>query len=129
MLRWLISILVAANLIALAAVQGLFGPRPAAGPREPSHLAQQVHAQALRVTATVQPAEAPTVGGPIASPTVESMLLGASSAEAASAASGVSGASSASSASGANAAPAASAAGTSAAQAVSAPSASSAPRT
>lgn len=123
MLRWLISILVAANLIALAAVQGLFGPRPAAGPREPSHLAQQVHAQALRVTATVQPVEAPTVGGPIASPTVESMLLGASSAEAASAASGASGAS------GANAAPAASAAGTSAAQAVSAPSASSAPRT
>ncbi|WP_241015211.1 hypothetical protein, partial [Burkholderia sp. Ac-20379] len=90
MLRWLISILVAANLIALAAVQGLFGSRPAAGPREPSHLAQQVRPQALRVTATVQAAEAPTVGGPIASPSVESMLLGASSADAASAASGAS---------------------------------------
>lgn len=88
MLRWLIAILVAANLIALAAAQGLFGPQPAAGPREPSHLTQQVHPQALRVTATMQAAEAPTVGGPIATPAVESMPIGASSADAASGASG-----------------------------------------
>ncbi|GAB7536680.1 hypothetical protein [Burkholderia sp. 3C] len=118
MLRWIISILVVANLIALAAQQGLFGPQPAAGPREPSHLTQQVHPQALRVAATVQAAEAPAVGGPIASPSVESMLLGASSAEAASA--------TAPGASDAASAPAASAA-TSAAPATSAPSAASAP--
>lgn len=113
MLRWLIAILVAANLIALAAAQGLFGPQPAAGPREPSHLTQQVHPQALRVTATVQAAEAPTVGGPIATPAVESMPIGASSADAASGASG------AASASAPAAAPAASAA--SSASAASAP--------
>ncbi|WP_414450912.1 hypothetical protein AB4851_17910 [Burkholderia sp. 22PA0099] len=112
MLRWIISILVVANLIALAAQQGLFGPQPAAGPREPSHLTQQVHPQALRVAATVQAAEAPAVGGPIASPSVESMLLGASSAEAASAtATGASDAASAPAASAAtSAAPATSAA-------------------
>ncbi|MEK6423153.1 MAG: hypothetical protein V4801_26485 [Burkholderia gladioli] len=125
MLRWLISILVAANLIALAAVQGLFGARPAAGPREPSHLAQQVRPQALRVTATVQAAEAPTVGGPIASPSVESMLLGASAADAASAtASGASGAASTPEAAAAKPSPVSA---TPAAPATSAPSATSAP--
>lgn len=84
MLRWLIAILLVANLVALAAIQGLFGPPPAAGAREPWHLTQQVRPQALHTTAVAQAAEQPVVGGPISSPPVESQPLGASSADAAS---------------------------------------------
>ncbi|WP_244129358.1 hypothetical protein [Burkholderia gladioli] len=84
MLRWLIAILLVANLVALAAIQGLFGPPPAAGAREPWHLTQQVRPQALHTTAVTQAAEQPVVGGPISSPPVESQPLAASSADAAS---------------------------------------------
>ncbi|WP_244117378.1 hypothetical protein [Burkholderia gladioli] len=82
MLRWLIAILLVANLVALAAIQGLFGPPPAAGAREPWHLTQQVRPQALHTTAVAQAAEQPVVGGPISSPPVESQPLAASSADA-----------------------------------------------
>ncbi|WP_244117996.1 hypothetical protein [Burkholderia gladioli] len=84
MLRWLIAILLVANLVALAAIQGLFGPPPAAGAREPWHLAQQVRPQALHTTAVAQAAEQPVVGGPISSAPIESQPLAASSADAAS---------------------------------------------
>ncbi|ALK32058.1 hypothetical protein [Burkholderia plantarii] len=84
MLRWLIAILLVANLIALAAIEGLFGPPPAAGAREPAHLAQQVRPEALRVSATAQAAETPVVGGPITSPAIDVQPLGASAPDAAS---------------------------------------------
>ncbi|WP_242468217.1 hypothetical protein [Burkholderia plantarii] len=84
MLRWLIAILLVANLIALAAIEGLFGAPPAAGPREPAHLAQQVRPEALRVSATAQAAETPVVGGPITSPAIDVQPLGASAPDAAS---------------------------------------------
>lgn len=82
MLRWLIAILLVANLVALAAIQGLFGPPPAAGAREPWHLTQQVRPQALQTTAVAQAAEQPVVGGPISSAPIESQPLAASSADA-----------------------------------------------
>lgn len=82
MLRWLIAILLVANLVALAAIQGLFGPPPAAGAREPWHLTQQIRPQALHTTAVAQAAEQPVVGGPISSPPIESQPLAASSADA-----------------------------------------------
>ncbi|AEA62194.1 hypothetical protein [Burkholderia gladioli] len=82
MLRWLIAILLVANLVALAAIQGLFGPPPAAGAREPWHLTQQVRPQALHTTAVAQAAEQPVVGGPISSAPIESQPLAASSADA-----------------------------------------------
>lgn len=84
MLRWLIAILLVANLVALAAIQGLFGPPPAARAREPWHLTQQVRPQALHTTAVAQAAEQPVVGGPISSAPIESQPLAASSADAAS---------------------------------------------
>ncbi|AJK47871.1 hypothetical protein [Burkholderia plantarii] len=84
MLRWLIAILLVANLIALAAIEGLFGPPPAAGAREPAHLAQQVRPEALRVSATAKAAETPVVGGPITSPAIDVQPLGASAPDAAS---------------------------------------------
>ncbi len=49
MLRWLIAFLILVNLLLLATVQGMFGPLPAAGAREPHHLLQQVHPEALNV--------------------------------------------------------------------------------
>jgi hypothetical protein len=49
MLRWLIVLLFLANLLMAAVVQGMFGPLPAAGAREPHHLLQQVHPEALNV--------------------------------------------------------------------------------
>ncbi|WP_244120047.1 hypothetical protein [Burkholderia gladioli] len=82
MLRWLIAILLVANLVALAAIQGLFGPPPAAGAREPWHLTQQIRPQALHTTAVAQAAEQPVVGGPISSAPIESQPLAASSADA-----------------------------------------------
>ncbi|MEX3526282.1 MAG: hypothetical protein VB143_01960 [Burkholderia sp.] len=83
MLRWLIAILLVANPVALTAVQGLFGPPPAAGTREPWHLTQQGRPQALHTTAVAQAAEQPVVGGPISSPPIESQPLGASALSAA----------------------------------------------
>jgi hypothetical protein len=48
MLRWLITLLIIANAAAFAAAQGMFGPPPAAGPREPYHLNRQIHPEWLR---------------------------------------------------------------------------------
>ncbi|APR34422.1 hypothetical protein [Paraburkholderia sp. SOS3] len=66
MLRWLIALLVIANLLAFAAVRGLFGPTPAAGAREPFHLNRQIHPEGLRVQpmSATDAADQAVVGGP-----------------------------------------------------------------
>jgi hypothetical protein len=77
MLRWLIAFLILANLLMLAAVQGMFGPLPAAGAREPHHLRQQVNPEALNVRALhpEDAADQPQVGGPAPAANVESAPL------------------------------------------------------
>ncbi|EIP89757.1 hypothetical protein A33K_13339 [Burkholderia humptydooensis MSMB43] len=77
MLRWLISILFLANMLAFVVVRGVFGPLPAAGPREPGHALLQVRPDALRVTPLSQAADQPIVGGPIVSPTLDTAPLNA----------------------------------------------------
>lgn len=49
MLRWLIAILVVADLVAFALASGMLGPLPASGPREPNHLNRQIHPEWLQV--------------------------------------------------------------------------------
>lgn len=80
MLRWLISILFLANMLAFVVVRGVFGPLPAAGPREPGHALLQVRPDALRVTPVSQAADQPIVGGPIVPPALETAPLNASGA-------------------------------------------------
>lgn len=77
MLRWLISILFLANMLAFVVVRGVFGPLPAAGPREPGHALLQVRPDALRVTPVSQAADQPIVGGPIVPPALETTPLNA----------------------------------------------------
>ncbi|WP_323123760.1 hypothetical protein [Burkholderia alba] len=79
MLRWLIAVLFLANMLAFAAMRGMFGPLPAAGPREPDHLAQQVRADTVRVTAVAQASDQPVVGGPIEQPTFDAVPIGGAS--------------------------------------------------
>lgn len=80
MLRWLIAILFVANVLAFALLRGMFGPLPAAGPREPVHLVQQVRPDALQVAAAA-PGQ-PVVGGPISQPALDAQPLAASGAAA-----------------------------------------------
>nr|WP_232239070.1 hypothetical protein [Burkholderia oklahomensis] len=77
MLRWLISILFLANMLAFVVMRGLFGPMPAAGAREPGHALLQVRPDALRVTPVSQAADQPVVGGPIVSPPLDTAPLNA----------------------------------------------------
>ncbi|VBJ28553.1 Uncharacterised protein [Burkholderia pseudomallei] len=77
MLRWLISILFLANMLAFVVVRGVFGPLPAAGPREPGHALLQVRPDALRVTPVSQAVDQPIVGGPIVPPALETAPLNA----------------------------------------------------
>lgn len=77
MLRWLIAVLFLANLLVFATVRGAFGPPPAAGDREPSHLKRQIHPEALHVqpvsaTQTDPPA---VVGGPAPEPAIAASAL------------------------------------------------------
>ena len=51
MLRWLIPVLILANLLMLAVAHGAFGPLPAAGAREPHHLLLQVRPESLSTRA------------------------------------------------------------------------------
>jgi hypothetical protein len=77
MLRWLIALLILANLLMFAVVQGMFGPLPAAGAREPHHLLQQVHPEALNVR-PLHPEDAadqPQVGGPVPATNIEASPL------------------------------------------------------
>ncbi|VWD64516.1 hypothetical protein BLA39750_07904 [Burkholderia lata] len=78
MLRWLIAVLFLANMLAFVVARGVFGPLPAAGPREPGVLARQVRPDALRVTPLVQASDQPVIGGPIAPPAVTAEPLAAS---------------------------------------------------
>ncbi|WP_175996636.1 hypothetical protein [Burkholderia stabilis] len=78
MLRWLIAVLFLANMLAFVVARGVFGPLPAAGPREPGVLSRQVRPDALRVTPLAQAADQPVVGGPIAPPAVTAAPLAAS---------------------------------------------------
>ncbi|KND54706.1 hypothetical protein BPUN_4038 [Candidatus Paraburkholderia kirkii] len=80
MLRWLIALLIFANLLMFAVTRGAFGPLPAAGAREPHHLflLQQVHPEAL-TTRALHPEEAfdqPRVGGPAPAANVQTSPLG-----------------------------------------------------
>ena len=66
MLRWLLAVLVIANILAFVMMRGLFGPSPAAGPREPNHLNRQVRPEQLRVQpmSSADAADLAVVGGP-----------------------------------------------------------------
>ncbi|AIO32847.1 hypothetical protein [Burkholderia pseudomultivorans] len=77
MLRWLIAVLFLANLLAAALANGLFGPLPAAGPREPGLLSRQVQPDALHAMPLAQAVDQPVVGGPIAPPGVDTEPLAA----------------------------------------------------
>ncbi|WP_063902180.1 hypothetical protein [Burkholderia stagnalis] len=85
MLRWLIAVLFLANMLALVVMRGVFGPLPAAGPREPEMLLRQVRPDALRVTPLAQASDQAVVGGPIAPPAVAAEPLAASASASASA--------------------------------------------
>ena len=78
MLRWLIALLILANIAMFALMRGLLGPLPAAGAREPHHLVQQVHPEAL-TTHAIHPEDAfdqPRVGGPAPAANVQTSPLG-----------------------------------------------------
>ncbi|QSN61476.1 MULTISPECIES: hypothetical protein [unclassified Caballeronia] len=79
MLRWLIALLILANVLVFALVHGMFGSSlPAAGAREPHHLLQQVRPETL-TTRPLRPEEAadqPQVGGPAPAANVETKPLG-----------------------------------------------------
>ncbi len=66
MLRWLLILLVIANLIAFVAARGMFGPAPSAGMREPNHLSRQIHPDWLKVQplSAADAADQAVVGGP-----------------------------------------------------------------
>ncbi|QVN17742.1 hypothetical protein [Burkholderia pyrrocinia] len=78
MLRWLIAVLFLANMLAFVVARGVFGPLPAAGPREPGVLSRQVRPDALHVTPLAQATDQPAVGGPIAPAAVTAEPLAAS---------------------------------------------------
>ena len=77
MLRWLIAFLLVANLAAVAAIFGAFGPPPAAGRHESQHLSRQIHPEklAVRPIPASESADIPLIGGPVASPNVQSQQL------------------------------------------------------
>jgi hypothetical protein len=77
MLRWLLALLFLANLLMFVVAQGVFGPLPAAGGREPQHLDRQVHPELVRVR-PISPEEAAdqaVVGGPTPSAPVQAAPL------------------------------------------------------
>ena len=78
MLRWLIAVLVVANLIAFGLASGLFGPLPAAGPRETHHLERQVNPEWLRARpiSEAESAEQAIVGLPDPTPPIAAAPLG-----------------------------------------------------
>ncbi|AFQ46982.1 hypothetical protein PI86_00625 [Burkholderia sp. A9] len=78
MLRWLIAVLFLANMLAFVVARGVFGPLPAAGPREPGMLSRQVRPDALRAMPLAQATDQPVIGGPLAAPAVTAEPLAAS---------------------------------------------------
>ncbi|MGG1945124.1 hypothetical protein AB1286_09955 [Trinickia sp. NRRL B-1857] len=78
MLRWLIAILLLANMIAFALASGMLGPLPAAGPIESNHIERQIHPEWLKAKPITE-AEAAgqvIVGQPDPSPSVSATPLG-----------------------------------------------------
>jgi hypothetical protein len=78
MLRWLIPVLILANLLMLAVAHGAFGPLPAAGAREPHHLLLQVRPESLstRPLSSEDAADQAIVGGPAPVARVQASPLG-----------------------------------------------------
>ncbi|CAB3784205.1 hypothetical protein LMG28688_01823 [Paraburkholderia caffeinitolerans] len=77
MLRWLIAILILANLLAFGAVRGLFGPAPLTSTSGNKQLNRQIHPEGLLVR-PIKPSESvdvPVVGGPMADPAVKASEL------------------------------------------------------
>ncbi|WP_321840905.1 hypothetical protein [Paraburkholderia bannensis] len=77
MLRGLIALLILANLCALGAIRGFFGPLPASGTLDHKQLGRQIHPEGLSVRA-IKPSESvdvPIVGGPVADPAIQSTTL------------------------------------------------------
>ncbi|PLZ03478.1 hypothetical protein CY652_06645 [Burkholderia sp. WAC0059] len=77
MLRWLIALLILANLLALATIYGAFGPLPAAGSRETWHMSRQFHPERLAVRGLAAPesVDPAVVGGPAPSPPIQASSL------------------------------------------------------
>ncbi|CAH2778628.1 MAG: hypothetical protein CBCREVIR_0461 [Candidatus Burkholderia crenata] len=77
MLRWLLALLFLANLLMFVVVQGVFGPLPSAGEREPQHLDRQVHPELVRVRpiSPEESADQAVVGGPAPSAAVQAAPL------------------------------------------------------
>jgi hypothetical protein len=77
MLRWLLALLFLANLLMFVVVQGVFGPLPAAGGREPHHLDRQVHPELVRVRpiSAEEAADQAVVGGPAPAAAVQAAPL------------------------------------------------------
>ncbi|WP_322010448.1 hypothetical protein [Paraburkholderia sp. J12] len=77
MLRWLIAILILANLVAFSAIRGVFGPTPASGSRDSLPLNRQIHPErlAVRPIPASESADVPVVGGPVADPAVQASAL------------------------------------------------------
>ncbi|WP_153101521.1 hypothetical protein [Paraburkholderia hayleyella] len=67
MLRWLIAILLLANLGAFAAVRGTFGPLPSASPHEAHYLNRQLHPEWLKVRpiTAAEAADQVVIGSPM----------------------------------------------------------------
>lgn len=73
MLRWLIGLLVLANVVVFVIAQGSVSPLPAASTREPQHLERQLHPELVRVRpiGPEESADQAVVGGPTPTPTVQ----------------------------------------------------------
>lgn len=77
MLRGLVVMLILANLVALAAIRGFFGPPPASGALDRKQLSRQIHPEGLSVRAikASESVDVPIVGGPVADPAIQSTTL------------------------------------------------------
>lgn len=77
MLRWLIVILLLANLVAFALASGMLGALPASGAREPDHLNHQVHPEWLktRPLSAAEAADQAVVGQPAPTPAIAASAL------------------------------------------------------
>ncbi|MDR3096956.1 MAG: hypothetical protein LBV73_07765 [Paraburkholderia sp.] len=77
MLRWLIALLILANLLAFGAIRGLFGPAPLTDSGSHQQLNRQIHPEGLTVR-PIKPSESvdvPVVGGPVADPAIQASAL------------------------------------------------------
>jgi hypothetical protein len=77
MLRWLLAILILANVLAFAALRGVFGTTPASGLRDTLPLTRQIHPERLgvRPIPASESVDVPVVGGPVADPAVQASTL------------------------------------------------------